>query len=90
MNHQFFEGTVMEIEKSGVPESIVKEIKKSGITDKESFLKFWLPIYDSERIEKIMKSQHGINIVQYLRSVHGLDEYEAWHISFRMIHGRID
>jgi hypothetical protein len=80
----------VETKNSSIPESIVTEIIKSGITDKGSFLKFWLPNYDSERIERLMKNQENIDIVQYLRFVKGIGEYEAWHICFRMIYGRID
>lgn len=64
------------------------EIKKAGITDKESFLKFWLPYYDSERIDVLFANERCLAIVEHLRSVKGMDEYEAWHTCFRMLSGR--
>lgn len=73
--HWFFEGVVMVIE-------------KSGITDKESFLKFWLTVYDFERIEALFANEKSRAIVDHLRLVKGMDEYEAWHTCFRMALGR--
>lgn len=63
-------------------------IEKVGITDKESFLKFWLNFYDFERIEVLFANEKCRAIVEHLRSVKGMDEYEAWHICFRMLSGR--
>jgi hypothetical protein len=60
-------------------------IEKAGITDKESFLNFWLTFYDSERIETLMDNEKCRAIVNHFRYVKGLDEYEAWHSCFCMV-----
>jgi hypothetical protein len=68
-----------------VSEGSVMVIEKAGITDKESFLQFWLTYYDSERIERLMNNKTCMDIVQHLRFVKGMDEYEAWHNCFRIV-----
>lgn len=63
-------------------------IEKDTITDKDSFLKFWLNVYAPERIEALMSNQKSRSIVEHLRFVKGMNEYEAWHTCFRMAAGR--